>query len=151
MRAQWKVEATAVLTALVVAACASPSTTSGHEYEQFRFSCCAGTDLQTAWHPGDHVALHWVVESSGTTTNPTPSPITLTADLSGPFESVAALKAAGTEPETLTATPLHVSDLNPGNPVSTIVLPADLADGWYNLVSSVNGLGTALAVRLLSG
>jgi hypothetical protein len=138
MRAWWKGAASAILGALTLAACSSTVAPNTHEFEQFRFSCCAGAALDTAWHPGDDVALRWTVEGAGTTTDPAGTSITLTAELSGPFASVAALKGAGAGPETLIAAPLHPSDRNPGSPVSTIALPANLAAGWYDLVCSVN-------------
>jgi hypothetical protein len=137
MRARWKVTATSLITALTVAACASSGAANGHEYEQFRVSCCVDTSLQTDRHPGGTVTLHWIVASAGTA-DVAAAPVTLTAALSGPFASVAALKAAGSAPETMTAAPLHLSARNLGNPVSTIALPMNLVAGWYNLVYSVN-------------
>jgi methionine-rich copper-binding protein CopC len=142
-----------LITALTVAACASSGAANGHDYEQFRVSCCVETSLQTDWHPGGTVTLHWIVASAGTTTDPSAAPITLTAALSGPFASVAALKAAGSGPETMTAAPLHLSARNPGNPVSTIALPMNLVAGWYNLVYSVNSgpgnsVGGATVIRV---
>ena len=67
--------------------------------------------------------------------------ITLTAVLSGPFPSVAALKAGGTHSETLVASSLRVSDRTPVSPVSTIALPTDVAAGWYNLVITIKAAG----------
>lgn len=153
MRPRWKVTATSCITALTVAACASSGAANRHDYEQFRVSCCVDTSLQTDWHPGGTVTLHWIVASAGTTTDPSAAPMTLSASLSGPFASVTALKAAGSGPETLRAATLHISDRNPGNPVSTIALPANLAAGWYNLVYSVksgpgNSVGGATVIRV---
>jgi hypothetical protein len=153
MRARWKVSAPSLVTALTLAACASSGTANGRAYEQFRVSCCTDASLQTDWHPGGAVTLHWIVASDGTTTDPAAAPITLTAAISGPFASVAALKAAGSDPETLTAAPLHLSARNPGDPVSTIALPTTLAAGWYNLVYSVNSgsgnsVGGASVIRV---
>jgi hypothetical protein len=148
MGARWKVAATASVTALTLAACATSGTANGHEYEQFRVSCCVDTSLQTDWHPGGTVTLHWIVAGAGTTTDPVAAPIRLTAAISGPYPSVAALKAGGSESETLTAAPLHLSARNPGNPVSTMVAcsrrcasqapkrdrgAGDCCDGWGTL------------------
>jgi len=141
MHARWKVGTASLVTALASAACSSPSGTDTVGYQQFQYTCCAGSDVQRVWHPGQDFTLHWIVEPAGMTSGPRQHPITLTAVLTGPYPSVAALKAAGAHAQTLAATPIHVTDQLPGNPVSTIPLPRSLPAGWYNLDVSVDSAG----------
>jgi hypothetical protein len=123
-------------------------------YEHFRFTCCAN-DLQQAWHTSEGMPLQWIAESAGTTSDRTGHPITLTAVLTGPYASVAVLKAGGPYSRSLTAQPLTVSDRMSGDPVSSIGLPIDLPVGWYNLAFTVESSGsevvsaTAVQVTLL--
>ncbi|MGA8635222.1 MAG: hypothetical protein WB805_10235 [Candidatus Dormiibacterota bacterium] len=72
-------------------------------------------------------------------------PITLSAIFTGPYASVAALKAGGIHSETLLASPVRVTDRTSGGAVSTIALPLDLAAGWYNLITTVKSSGGSTA------
>jgi hypothetical protein len=94
-----------------------------------------------AWHPGQVITLQWSAESAGMTADGTQHPTTLTALLTGPYASVAALKAGGTHSETLLASPIRVTDRTSGSAVSTIALPLDLAPGWFNLVTTIESAG----------
>ncbi len=138
MHAMWKVGTASLVSAIASAACSSPSATGTVSYQQFRYTCCAASDVQRVWHPGQAFTLHWIVEPAGMTSDPRQHPLTLTALLRGPYSSVAALKAAVAHAETLAATPIHVTDQLPGTPVSTIPLPRNLPAGWYNLVVGVD-------------
>jgi hypothetical protein len=97
--------------------------------------------LLQPWHPGQLIAVQWTAESTGMTADDTQHRITLTALLTGPYTSVAALKAGGLPSETLKAAPLLVTDRTPGNPITTIALPLDLAAGWYNLATTASTAG----------
>jgi hypothetical protein len=141
MHAMWKVGTASLVSALASAACASPSATGTVGYQQFRYTCCATSDVQRVWHPGQAFTLHWIVEPAGMTSDPRQHPLTLTAVLKGPYSNVGALKAAVAHAETLAATPIHVTDQLPGTPVSTIPLPRSLPAGWYNLEVSVDSAG----------
>jgi hypothetical protein len=141
MRVRWKVVFAAFALALPLAACSSPKSQQGVSYEHFRFSCCAN-DLQQAWHTSAGMSLQWMAESAGRTSDRTGQPITLTAVLTGPYASVAVLKAGGPYARSLAAQPLVVSDRMSGDPVSSMYLPIDLPVGWYNLaftIKSANG------------
>jgi hypothetical protein len=140
VRLNWKVVATLV-TAVLVSACSSPGSTIAIGYEHFRFTCCASSDVLQAWHPGHDVALHWIGENAGMSPDATPHAMTLTAVLTGPYASVAMLKAGGAHADTIAASPLQVSDRTPGNPVSTFGLPIGLPVGWYNLAFKVRSQG----------
>jgi hypothetical protein len=71
------------------------------------------------------------------------SSVRLGVELSGPFESVSALKAADNTPATVT-TPVVVTTNQVGNaPVSVIVIPKDAA-GYYNLTTTIDQDGGQL-------
>lgn len=141
MRVTRKVAAVIALAASMVAGCTS-SPTVAVRYAQFRFTCCADSEALTqAWHPGQVITLRWSAESAGTTAADVQHPITLSAIVTGPYPSVAALKAGGTHPETLLASPVRVTDRTSGGAVSTIALPLDLSAGWYNLVTTIKFSG----------
>lgn len=126
-------------------ACSSPGQTNAVGYNSFRFNCCAGSDVLQAWHPGQQVALHWIGESAGVTSDDTKHPIMLTAVLTGPYASVALLKAGGAHPDTVYASSIQVTDRTLGNPVSTIRLPIALPAGWYNLATNIRSAGGSVS------
>ena len=128
-----------------MSACSSSSPTNGVGYESFRFTCCASSDVLQAWHPGREVALHWIGESAGVTSDNANHPITLNPVLTGPYASVALLKAGGAHAETVYASPMRVTDRTPGNPVSTMGLPIDLPAGWYNLATIIRSSGRSVS------
>src|SRR5450631_725848 len=156
MRVKWKVAAASGVAAVSLAGCSSPSSEIAVGYEHFRFTCCVNSDLEQAWHPGHEVTLHWIADSAGMTSDATGHPITLTAVLTGPYASVAALKAAGSHARTIAASPMPVTDRTSGNPVSSIALPLDLPVGTYNLAFTIKSAGgsfssaTVIQVTLLS-
>ena len=113
MRVTWKVAVTIALSASIVVACSS-SPTVAVRYAQFQFTCCANAEALThAWHPGQVVTLQWSAESAGMSAADVQHPITLSAVFTGPYASVAALKAGGIHSETLLASPVrsHRSDV----------------------------------------
>lgn len=120
------------LLAISVAGCSSPNAPPTVEHEQFSFSCCAGLDASPVAHPGETLTFRWNVESSGVSPDSTGSAVTLTALLTGPYGSVALLKAGGVHSETISAAAIHSTTEAPGDPISTIKLPSDLPSGWYN-------------------
>jgi hypothetical protein len=76
------------------------------------------------------------------TSDDTQHPITLTAVLTGPYASVALLKAGGAHADTIAGSPMRVTDRTSGNPVSTIGLPLALPAGWYNLAFNIQSQGS---------
>jgi hypothetical protein len=138
MRVNWRVAATTLVAPILLIGCSSPSPTTGVSYEQFRFTCCANSEaLLQVWHPGQVITLQWTAETAGMTSDNAQHPITLATRVTGPYASVAALKAGGTHSETFIASPIQVTDRTSGSPVTTIALPLDLAAGWYNLVTTI--------------
>src|SRR3989442_11961469 len=64
----------------------SPSSAgqSGVTYARYSFTCCTASDIQSAWHPGETVSLHWIVVAAGATAGARPLPVNNTADPAGP-------------------------------------------------------------------
>ena len=126
----------------------SPSSAgqSGVTYARYRFTCCTTSDIQSAWHPGETVSLHWIVVAAGATADSRPLPIIITAVLAGPYVNVNGLKGGAPAARTLPAAVLNTDDRNPTAPTSTFALPSDLAPGFYNLAFKVDyGGGNSLA------
>jgi hypothetical protein len=153
MRGQWKVVGASFAVALSLVGCSSPSPENVVSYEHFRFTCCAN-DLQQAWHSGEGIPLQWIAESAGRNSERTGQLVTLTAVLTGPYASVAVLKAGSPYTRSPAAQPLLVTDRMSGDPVSSIDLPIDLPVGWYNLaftIKSAGGkVGSATVVQVTS-
>jgi hypothetical protein len=142
MRVTWKFAAISGLVGSVLVACSPSSPTVAVGYQQFRFTCCVNSEVLThLWHPGQVITLDWSTESAGTTADDAPHPITLLATVTGPYASAAALKASGAYSKTLPASPIRVTDRTSGSVVGAIVLPLDLAAGWYNLVTTIKSAG----------
>ena len=128
--------------ASVLAGCSPSSPSVAVGYEQFRFTCCVNSEALThVWHPGQSITLQWSTEGAGMTSDDTQHAITLMATVTGPYASVAALKAGGAHATTLTAPPMRVTDRTSRGVVSTIALPLDLAPGWYNLATAIQSAG----------
>lgn len=126
----------------------SPSSAgqSGVTYARYTFTCCTASDIQSAWHPGETVTLHWIVVAAGATADSRPLPITITAALAGPYANVNGLKGGAPAARTLPAAALNTDDRNPTAPTSTFALPSDLAPGFYNLAFKIDyGGGNSLA------
>src|ERR1700680_1349774 len=147
--------AIAVMVAAGLLGGCSPSSAgpSGVTYARYTFTCCTASDVQSAWHPGETVNLHWIVVASGATADSRPLPITITAVLAGPYADVNGLKGGAPAARTLPAAPLNTDDRNPTAPTSTFALPSDLAPGFYNLAFKVdygggNSVGGASVVHV---
>jgi hypothetical protein len=126
---------------------------SGVTYARYTFTCCTASDIQSAWHPGETVSLHWIVVAAGATADSRPLPITITAGLAGPYANVNGLKGGAPAARTLPAAALKTDDRNPTAPISTFALSSDLAPGFYNLTFKVdyggaNSVGGASVVQV---
>ena len=113
-------------------------------------TCCTQADINRLWQPGTTVELHWTVESDGSNVadrvfdrfeNP-PHKVSITAFLSGPYSDLAAVNQAmlqgpsGDVPAATvngSVTALDDRTRPTTAPVTTFVLPADLAPGYYDL------------------
>jgi hypothetical protein len=142
---KWKAALATGATAVLLSACSTSSPTTDTSYQSFRFTCCASSDVLQSWHPGHEVALHWIRESAGMTSDDMKHAITLAAVFTGPYASVALLKAGGAHAKTVYSLSMQVTDRTPGNPVSTIGLPIDLPVGWYNLATTIRSAGGSVS------
>jgi hypothetical protein len=145
VRLNWKAAIATPVAAVLMSACSSPSPTNAIGYASFSFTCCSSSDVLQAWHPGREVALHWMGESAGVTSDDAKHSITLTAVLTGPYASVALLKAGGAHAYTVYASSMRVTDRTPRNPVSTIGLPIALPAGLYNLATNIRSAGGSVS------
>jgi len=125
----------------------------------YNYTCCSSSFVNTIYHPGEVIALHWIreivqpIENSRFT-------IILKEKLSGPFSSVGTLKSTVTalpkvsEPVEISAPVIRVSNTRAQRPVSLIHIPLDAAAGYYNVSTSVffnqtgNGTEGASIIRI---
>jgi hypothetical protein len=101
------------------------------------YTCCSSQDVNTVYHPGETLRLHWIA-TRVMTTNPNPTRVTLTAQLNGPFVDEAHLKGNPTGGTTLLAPPIEATTTVGESHTSTISLPATLVPGYYNLTSATS-------------
>lgn len=149
---------------LLVIACGSPAPTptpavrTRFVYTHFVFPSRA------AWHPGEEIQLSWT-PTKVQTPEPEPQTTELRAVLTGPFDSVAALKQAVSgavsgahEPgdvalprtgRKVSITPIIQSTVGRDILTATLRLPTDLPPGYYNLTQAVvtNGRAGTAASR----
>jgi hypothetical protein len=125
---------------LLLSACSAAPANSGVSYGYHSYGCCAES-VDTTWHAGQQLTLHWQPTPPAVTTDPNPRQIVLSLSLTGPFATVDALKQAisqGSKPSgvrTLKAAAISVTDRDVLTPSSQIELPADLPAGYYDLAS----------------
>ncbi|MGC5051052.1 hypothetical protein ACLQ2S_06335 [Micromonospora sp. DT48] len=107
------------------------------------YTCCETADIDRLYAPGQMFTLHWIVEESGEQSTTPPRPVDLEAELTGPFATVEALKAAMESsagpagPATFKAETVRTSSEPGHRPVSTSAIPTDAGTGFYNLVTTV--------------
>jgi hypothetical protein len=132
---------TLVVATLGLSGCATANSGNSISYEPYTYTCCGASGTQRTWHPGDTYTLQWIVEAAGSTTDSTGQRVTLSAVLTGPYQSITTLKAGGAALMTLRATPIAITDRIHENPVSTIVLPVNLPAGYYNVADRMEFAG----------
>ncbi|MGR6318306.1 hypothetical protein Q2K19_01280 [Micromonospora soli] len=125
------------------------------------YTCCAASEVDRLYRPGQTVTLHWSVEAPDEPGPATPPRVELTALLTGPFATVDELKIATTDTRTVpglvtfAAAPVRPSGAPGERPVSTIAIGSDARPGYYHLATSVIGdggtAGGASVVRLVPG
>lgn len=117
------------------------------------YSCCSSSDVDTVRHPGDTMTLHWIATPLGPSAAGTVSTVRLSAELSGPFASVPALKSSNS-PATSTAPVIVTTDQVGAAPVSVIVIPKNAPAGYYNLTTTIDQDGGQITggsiIRVLS-
>jgi poly(3-hydroxybutyrate) depolymerase len=119
---------------LSAAACASPPQPA--PVIDIGYTCCDGPDVETAYHPGQTMTMHWTV----THPDARPGHSVLTASLTGPYSDVDTLKATYGKKgaATFEATPLRPAGTPGEKPVSTIAIRPDAAPGYYSLTTAVS-------------
>ena len=108
--------------------------------ETYSYTCCTAHFVNTIYHPGEVLEVHWIrslAPSGGRGT------ILLSARLSGPFSTSAALKSTisasptSHQPVTVASPVTRISNLSGARPVSTLRIPTAAAPGYYNVVITV--------------
>jgi hypothetical protein len=123
-----------LLSATLVTACGLPGA-NAVTYTAYQLTCCTKADVDRLWQPGTTVELHWIVETaSRTTINPTHK-VVIAAVLMGPYSDVTALKQAISATHAVQGSIITMDDRTPppAAQVTTLLLPADLPPGYYNL------------------
>jgi hypothetical protein len=139
-----------VLVVLVAAACGggapAPTPAAATSY-----TCCLRDDVDRVWQPGETLTLHWTAKPG--TGSGASHVVRLTATLTGPYADVGALKRGGAAARRLQNTVTTTDERTETAPVNSIVLPADLPPGLYNLATEIdygdgNRTGGASIVRV---
>ena len=144
----------AVMVPLAVAGAAACSHQPSNEttsQAHFAYTCCEQSDIAPVRHPGQAVTLHWIVRAAGETdSESSPLPVTLSAALTGPFVDVASLKASEPDSPVASSAPLHTTDVEGGDPTTTLRIPPDAKPGFYNLTFAVeSGGGTVSGASVI--
>lgn len=125
---------TGVFVALFLLAPACGGTQPSITFPTYQYSCCPAQDVNQVWRPGATVELHWIVQQGTPAADTTPHPITLIATIKGPYTDVATLKKGAGATIIVQGSIIKTNDRRSGPaPVSTFILPPDLAPGYYNL------------------
>ena len=131
-----------IATGLALAACGQRADHApGVHHTTVTYTCCQQADIAPVRHPGDVVQVHWIVSAGPPSASSKAGSVTLSASLSGPYPDVNSLKTASSPVAAATATPVQTTDRTGGAPISTLVIPADSAGGYYNLTFAVDSAG----------
>jgi hypothetical protein len=156
-RRRWSTTWTAGLITVLLATTALPAGSSTARTPRYDYGCCQATLVNTVYHPGDRIALHWIRRALSPSTRP-PVTMTLSVTVTGPYVSVMTLKLSATKRIhttarfTLKAPAIKVFDTIAARPVSVVRLPASATAGYYNLATKVSttnfGVGAATIIRV---
>ena len=148
--------------ALSIVAHSSSGPTPGAEGRvtaTYGYSCCSAALVDTVYHPGEVMAIHWTrvvlppaMYGHGV--------LLLSARLVGPFASVEELKATITSSPSsrqavnVASSVTRVRNTVAANPVTRVAIPSTAAAGYYNLTVTmgssprniVTGAGTIVRV-----
>ncbi len=110
--------------------------------EIYHFSCCGSSFGTVNYHRGETITLEWVKTPERSSGAPGKT-VVLSATASGPFATVAALKAsfARAHPQlgktNFAANTLHVSDETTKTLVATLHVPTNAGVGFYELTEKI--------------
>jgi len=102
------------------------------------YTCCSVRFVNTVYHPGEVLALHWIREVNQPAQNSRYT-IILKERLSGPFSSVATLKAkvaaspTRSEPVEISAPVIRISNTKAREPIPLIHIPLNAPAGYYHV------------------
>ena len=139
-----------VLSSIILSPIPSGAQTSKSSHTTFTYSCCTSSFVNTVYHPGAVMTLKWS-QSTYPPNNYARSTVTLSASISGPFQTVASLKKAfaRSHPQlgvvNSKALTIRLSDQKSAHPVSLIQVPADAGKGWYQLTTTVKEGSTTIS------
>jgi len=135
-----------VVTTLVLNPTTSGAQSKDSHQATFSYSCCSASFVDTIHHPGEVLKLRWIQLTNAPTSTKQPAfRIVLSANISGPFATVASLKSAfaRSHPKygdvNSKATAIRLSNTKSANPVSSVRIPANAGNGYYELTTSVAG------------
>jgi hypothetical protein len=135
-----------VATTLVLNSTTSGAQTKDSHRATFSYTCCSASFIDTIHHPGDVLKLRWIQLTNAPTSSKQPAfMIVLSASISGPFATVASLKSAFARSHSKygdinsKATAIRLSNTKSENPISSIRIPANAGNGYYELTTSVGG------------
>ncbi len=135
-----------VATTVVLSPTLSGAQTKSSQRAIFSYSCCSASVIDAVHHPGEVLKISWTRSTNPPTSDKKASlTYVLTATISGPFATVAALKTAfgRSRPRygvvNSSATVIRVPNSKDANPVSMIRIPANAGNGFYELTTSVSG------------
>ncbi len=115
----------------------SSSTLGGPPFAH-SYTCCAASLVNTMYHPGETIVLHWL-GTPGVPARQAAAPIALSMRVSGPYRTIASLKtdSVGATPHlgrtTVSAAAVRVMNTAIASPTSTLHLPSSAGSGYYNL------------------
>jgi hypothetical protein len=110
-------------------------------HPRYSYTCCGAKVMNTIYHPGSVITVHWI-RSTVTPTQAPASSIGLSLSLSGPYRTVNLLKtdSVGAHPRlgrtNARAKRIVVLDTAADNLVSILRIPADAGTGYYNLTTT---------------
>jgi hypothetical protein len=96
------------------------------------YTCCTKSDIEQTLEPGQTFELHWLAENEPRLPLLTQRYVTLSAALVGPYVDPTR-NVANRDIRTVTAPDVTADTWEAQAPVSSIVLPKDLAPGLYQL------------------
>jgi hypothetical protein len=135
-----------VVTTLVLSPTTSGAKTKDSHRATYSYNCCSASFIDTIHHPGEVLKLRWIQLTNAPTSSKQPAfTIVLSASISGPFATVASLKSAfaRSHPKygdiNSKAAAIRLSNTKSAYPVSSIRIPANAGNGYYELTTSVAG------------
>ena len=106
--------------------------------QQYDYSCCIASDVDTIYSPNSTLSLHWKVTKTTVQAPARPGATSLHAVLYGPFETVEELKLTPHAGAGLKAPTLH-PDVKAGSAAtSEIAIPERAEPGYYDLSFTVD-------------